>query len=67
LKAVPLLAGFRVVPYYALTRFGKWDEMLREPEPPSSSAYLTGMWHYARATAFLGKGRRTMPKPSSRS
>src|ERR1051325_4109731 len=57
LKAVPLLAGFRVVPYYALTRFGKWDEMLREPEPPAVSAYLTGMWHYARATAFLGKGQ----------
>src|SRR3989440_9570155 len=43
LKAVPLLAGSRVVPYYALTRFGKWDEMLREPEPPPTSAYLTGM------------------------
>ena len=57
LKAVPLLAGFRVVPYYALTRFGRWDEMLREPEPPSASTYLTGMWHYARATAFLGKGQ----------
>jgi tetratricopeptide (TPR) repeat protein len=57
LKAVPLLAGFRVVPYYALTRFGKWDEMLREPEPPATSAYLRGMWHYARGTAFLGKGR----------
>jgi tetratricopeptide (TPR) repeat protein len=56
LKAVPLLAGFRVVPYFALTRFGKWDEMLREPEPPATSAYLRGMWHYARATAFLGKG-----------
>jgi len=56
LKAVPLLAGFRVVPYYALTRFGKWDEMLREPEPPAS-AYLNGMWHYARGTAFLGKGQ----------
>src|ERR1051325_8565767 len=56
LKAVPLLAGFRVVPYYALTRFGKWDEMLREPQPPSSSVYLTGMWHYARGTAFLGNG-----------
>src|SRR2546423_8316130 len=37
LKAVPLLGGFRVVPYYALTRFGKWDEMLREPEPPATS------------------------------
>jgi len=57
LKAVPLLAGFRVVPYYALTRFGKWDEMLNEPEPPASSVYLTGMWHYARGTAFLGKGQ----------
>jgi len=57
LKAVPLLAGFRVVPYYALTRFGKWDEMLREPEPPPTSAYLRGMWHYARGTAFLGKGQ----------
>ena len=57
LKAVPLLAGFRVVPYYALTRFAKWDEMLREPEPPATSPYLNGMWHYARATAFLGKGQ----------
>lgn len=57
LKAVPLLAGFRVVPYYALTRFGKWDEMLREPEPPDTSTYLKGIWHYARGTAFLGKGQ----------
>jgi len=57
LKAVPLLAGFRVVPYFALTRFGKWDEMLSEPEPPATSTYLTAMWHYARGTAFLGKGQ----------
>src|SRR5438132_5712180 len=56
LKQVPLLAGFRVVPYYALTRFGKWDEMLREPEPPETSAYLRGMWHYARGVALVGKG-----------
>src|SRR5262252_696121 len=57
LKAVPLLAGFRVVPYFALTRFGKWDEMLREPEPPATSTYLKGMWNYARGTAFLGNGQ----------
>jgi len=56
LKQVPLLAGFRVVPYFALTRFGKWDEMLREAEPPDTSAYLRGMWHYARGVAFVGKG-----------
>src|SRR5215471_10226895 len=57
LKAVPLLAGFRVVPYYALTRFGHWDEMLKEPEAPAISAFLHGMWQYARGTAFLGKGQ----------
>jgi hypothetical protein len=45
------------VPYYALTRFGKWDEMLREPAPPATSVYMQGVWHYGRGTAFLGKGQ----------
>jgi tetratricopeptide (TPR) repeat protein len=31
--------------------------MLREPEPPATSAYLRGTWHYARGTAILGKGQ----------
>src|SRR5918994_701565 len=57
LKAVPLLAGFRVVPYYALTRFGKWDEMLREPAPPAFSPYATGIWHYGRGIALVAKGQ----------
>jgi len=56
LKEMPLVAGFRVVPYYALTRFGRWDEMLKEPAPPAN-LYLTGVWHYARGQAFLGKGK----------
>src|SRR5262249_29255198 len=34
LKQLPLLAGFRVVPLYALARFGRWDEILAEPAPP---------------------------------
>ena len=42
---LPLQAGFRVVPYYALTRFGRWD------------VYLKGTWHYARGIAFAGKGQ----------
>ena len=57
LKEVPITAGFRVVPYLALTRFGKWEEMLKEPQPPASSAYLTGMWHYARGLAFIAKNQ----------
>jgi tetratricopeptide (TPR) repeat protein len=56
LKAVPITAGFRVVPYLALTRFGKWEEMLKEPKP-SGSAYLVGMWHYNRGLAFVAKNQ----------
>ena len=57
LQQVPLMAIFRVVPYYALTRFGKWDEMLQEPEPPAFSPYARGIWHYARGVAFVHKGQ----------
>jgi tetratricopeptide (TPR) repeat protein len=57
LKAVPMLAGFRMVPYYALTRFGRWEEMLREPEPPAFNAVLRATWHYARGLSLVATGR----------
>ena len=57
LKQMPLMAAFKVVPYYALTRFGKWDEMLKEPAPPAGNGYLTGIYHYARGIALVGKGQ----------
>jgi tetratricopeptide (TPR) repeat protein len=56
LQQLPLLAAFRVVPYYALTRFGKWDEMLQEPAPPANQ-FLKGTWHYARGLSFSAKGQ----------
>jgi tetratricopeptide (TPR) repeat protein len=55
LRELPLTAGFRMVPYYALTRFGLWDEMLAEPEPPAYSPPLRAVWHYARGLAFVAK------------
>jgi tetratricopeptide (TPR) repeat protein len=57
LKAAPMLAGFRVVPYYALTRFGRWEEMLKEPEPPAFSSVLRATWHYARGLSLVATGR----------
>jgi len=45
------------VVYYALVRFGRYDEMLAEPAPPETQAYATGMWHHARGMAFAGKGQ----------
>ena len=57
LKQLPLLAAFKVVPYYALTRFGKYDEMLAEPDPGRDNAFLAGIYHYARGVALVGKNR----------
>jgi len=57
LKQLPLLAAFKVVPYYALTRFGKYDEMLAEPDPGRGNAFLSGIYHYARGVALVGKNR----------
>ena len=31
LGSVPFLQGFLVVPYWAMVRFGRWDEILAEP------------------------------------
>jgi tetratricopeptide (TPR) repeat protein len=57
LDTLPLVGAFKVVPYYALTRFGKWDEVLAEPAPADRHAYLKGVWHYARGLALLRKGQ----------
>jgi tetratricopeptide (TPR) repeat protein len=57
LKTAPMTAGFRMPIYYALTRFGQWDAMLKEPEPPAFSPVLRAAWHYTRGLAFVGKGQ----------
>ena len=54
---LPLLAGFRVVPYYALARFGLWDKILAEPAPADRFLYLKATWRYARGLALSAKGR----------
>ncbi|HEX2501312.1 MAG TPA: hypothetical protein VHO73_07615 [Methylomirabilota bacterium] len=45
-------------PIFALARFGRWEEVLREPAPPSKLPYVTGAWRYARGLAFAATGRR---------
>ena len=41
--------------FFALARFGKWDELLREPAFPSDLNYSRAIWHYARGRAFAAK------------
>ena len=35
--------------------FGKWDAVLAEPAPAHGSAYLRGLWHYTRGSAYVAK------------
>jgi tetratricopeptide (TPR) repeat protein len=42
--------------YDALKRFGRWDDILREPAPPSYLPITTAMWRMNRAVAYAAKG-----------
>ena len=59
LKDMPMTAGFRVVNYWALARFGRWDDVLAEPAPPASSAFLRAGWHLVRGLAYVAKEELT--------
>ena len=43
---------FAVAPLYAMTRFGRWEEILNEPQPDSTRLYEMGIWLYARGMAL---------------
>lgn len=53
LNEFPVTAIFRVIPYWSLARFGRWEDVLKEPAPPTNSPFLTGSWHYVRGLAFV--------------
>ena len=52
-----MLQHFSAIPYYALVRFGKWDEILAEPAPEEDLLYPTAVWHYARGIAYARAGK----------
>ena len=49
--------GFAGMPYEVLMRFGKWDEILAEPEPPEYLPVSRAMRLYARGVAHAAQGR----------
>jgi tetratricopeptide (TPR) repeat protein len=56
-QQLPPLEDFLPTPLFALIRFGKWEEILIEPQPRSEFQYTTGIWHYARGMALLRTGK----------
>ena len=56
------LQHYKVIPYHAYIRFGKWDEILNEPEPSDEYMYPKSIWHYARGMAFTAKNQMDRAK-----
>ena len=51
------LQHFSVMHLYAMVRFGKWEDILNQPEPAEDLIYPRGVWRYARGRALIGLGR----------
>jgi tetratricopeptide (TPR) repeat protein len=57
-KETPEIAdGFFAVPLEVLMRFGRWDEILAEPQKyPPGMPFVRAFHHAARATAYAARG-----------
>ncbi|MDB4966116.1 MAG: hypothetical protein JWN44_1805 [Myxococcales bacterium] len=54
---MPELSFLLAAPTLSLVRFGKWDEVLKEPAPPATLPMPLLLHHYARARAFAATGK----------
>jgi tetratricopeptide (TPR) repeat protein len=44
-------------PIYSMIRFGRWEELLKEPPPPKGLRLMEGMWRLGRGLALVATGR----------
>jgi tetratricopeptide (TPR) repeat protein len=58
LRDMPDMETAAAAPLLALARFGRWDEVLRQPAPSAEFPYVSVAWHYSRGLAFAATGRR---------
>jgi len=54
---IDLTDVFMATPYHVLVRFGRWDEILAEPEPAPELLAARAVWRYARGVAYASLGR----------
>lgn len=48
--------GFMIFRSEALMRFGRWEEILREPEPAKEFPLARALWHFTRGVAHTALG-----------
>jgi tetratricopeptide (TPR) repeat protein len=52
-----IVDGFMGMPLEVLKRFGRWEDILKEPEPPEIFPIARAMRHHNRGVAFAAKGK----------
>ena len=57
LKGAPSLEGFMPTGVLIMTRFSRWDDVLKEPEPDAAQPITRALWHWARGMAFAATGK----------
>lgn len=55
-NAFGVFETFLSQPLYVMVRFGRWEEILNEPQPAKGHHFMRGVWHYARGMAFSNTG-----------
>ncbi|NNG14853.1 MAG: tetratricopeptide repeat protein, partial [Gemmatimonadales bacterium] len=56
-REIEWLEAITPVVHWTLVTFGRWDEVLAEPLPPSDLRFTTGQAYYARGIAHAAKSR----------
>lgn len=51
------IEGIMATPFHVLIRFGKWDDVLKEPVRPDYRLVTNAVRHYARGIAYSALGR----------
>jgi hypothetical protein len=57
IRQVPPLETLVPTPLFALVQFGKWADVLQEPQPPEDLRYSRAIWHYARGRALAARNQ----------
>jgi tetratricopeptide (TPR) repeat protein len=53
---MPMLEAFTVMPMMVLVRFGKWDEVMKLPEPAENMPVTRALWHFSLGFASAARG-----------
>jgi tetratricopeptide (TPR) repeat protein len=56
-KQSDFLDAFMAMPLHVMIRFGQWEKILEESEPPQYLPASRALWHYARAISYAATGR----------